>query len=453
MRQDLPSVTLLVPPPQSHYHHPHSSSHPMENDTPSFSDDVSLSSTFTADAGLTQKPKVHHPSSSSNAHRYYSRRTERATETSVILPPPETAVLGSSSFSAHLPQQTQFPQQQQTCGLPAPRAVSPQHEEESPDAEATSSLSSSWGCVVPVGRQTTKSKSLFRPHGAQRVMFDLSRNQYAPQQPSTSTSGAALSVTTTSTDTTMRDDSVLYDVESRWYNGEDYKRFKYNVIKTVKSVLKAQDRRARDATRKPFSYTALIEPLYDTCFAMELEQVVYLPRDQSILAPHEQANLLRLYRTSLDTECVLGLERLLVTKIGKDRSELRASLMHTLQDLQHHFFEQQQQHQEQEHASRRPSRSRKPRRVNLDDPHCQILAENMCQISLEVSRPSRLFARYLAATMEHSVVAERAAEERAATAGPDHQDHRDHKNQTVTPPPPPSSRGASSSAGARRNSH
>ena len=448
MRQDMPSVTLLVPPPQSNYH----PSSRME-DAPlssSFSDDVSLSSTFTADAGLTQKPKVHHPSSS-NAHRYYSRRAERATETSVILPPPETAVLGSSSSSAHVPQQTQFPQQQQTCGLPAPRAVSPQHEQESPDAEATSSPSLSGGSVVvPVGRQTTKSKSLFRPHGAQRVMFDLSRNQYAPQQPSPSSSGAALSVNTT-TDTTMRDDSVLYDVESRWYNGEDYKRFKYNVIKTVKSVLKAQDRRARDATRKPFSYTALIEPLYDTCFAMELEQVVYLPRDQSILTPHEQATLLRLYRTSLDTECVLGLERLLVTKIGKDRSELRASLMHTLQDLQHHFFDQQQQQQEQETGSRRPSHSRKPRRVNLDDPHCHMLAENMCQISLEVSRPSRLFARYLAATMEHSVVAERAAEARAAGAG-SHQDHRDHKNQTVTPPPS-SSRGSSSSAGARRNSH
>ena len=67
-----------------------------------------------------------------------------------------------------------------------------------------------------------------------------------------------------------------YDVSNRWYTTEEYKRFKYNVIKTVKSVLKAQERRARDETREPFSYSAILEQLYDTCFAMELEQVLQL---------------------------------------------------------------------------------------------------------------------------------------------------------------------------------
>ena len=152
------------------------------------------------------------------------------------------------------------------------------------------------------------------------------------------------------------------ELHERWYQPNDYKDFKNSVIQIVKAVLKAQARR-QQKDPSCFSYSRSIEHAYNACFQMEMETRLL------IFTKQEMSELKRLYRTVLDTECVLGLERLLVQRIGKDRSELRMSLLGILQDLQ-------------------------------TTPGCwpnrQVLMENMFQISQEVSRPARLFARHLA---------------------------------------------------------
>eukprot|EP00527_Entomoneis_sp_CCMP2396_P005765 CAMPEP_0198152640 /NCGR_PEP_ID=MMETSP1443-20131203/60676_1 /TAXON_ID=186043 /ORGANISM="Entomoneis sp., Strain CCMP2396" /LENGTH=388 /DNA_ID=CAMNT_0043818731 /DNA_START=21 /DNA_END=1187 /DNA_ORIENTATION=+ len=170
------------------------------------------------------------------------------------------------------------------------------------------------------------------------------------------------------------------DSEARWYQQSDYREFKNNVINIVKAVLKAQARRQQKITEdsaseslgketssagKCFSYSNTIEDCYNACFQMEMET-----KSMIIFTKEEMSQLKRLYRTTLDTECVLGLERLLVQRIGKDRSELRCSLLGILQDLQ---------------TTR-----------DCAWPDRNVLNENMFQISQEVSRPARLFARHLA---------------------------------------------------------
>ena len=143
------------------------------------------------------------------------------------------------------------------------------------------------------------------------------------------------------------------DCLSMWYNSDDLQRFKENIVRTVKTLHCHEAKNPSSG-----SIGNMMETTYVCCFGHAQEtQKIILPK-QILAAIKNQ------YRHNDDY--VLGLERLIVRRIGKDRQELRKCLMDIFKDLQ-----------------------------KGDWPDKSILAENIAQVSAEATRGSRLFARHL----------------------------------------------------------
>mmetsp|Transcript_5271 Transcript_5271/g.10841 ORF Transcript_5271/g.10841 Transcript_5271/m.10841 type:complete len:379 (+) Transcript_5271:250-1386(+) len=307
-------------------------------------DDVSVSSTFTRERPSFVKQqkaaRIEHP----------QQRTRRGEDTDATVLPPQQ--------HHHQPQLLLVDQQQQQTVL-EPEQQSQQAHLIEPDTIEEQQPPQHYAIEPP------PLTPLCPAHAAARVTFDLECN-------------------------THHGDGWQYsesEMVERWYGPEDYKKFKSSVISIVKAVMKAQLKRQQHQQKKSrdgaastvFTYSAVLERTYNACFQMEDEEEEEDPDyplttsttiatpTTSILSQQERHELRRCYKTTLDAECVLGLERLLVTRIGKDRSELRGSLFGIIVDLQHTPW-----------------------------PHWQVLSQNIAQISREVSRPARLFAQQLA---------------------------------------------------------
>ena len=90
----------------------------------------------------------------------------------------------------------------------------------------------------------------------------------------------------------------------------------------------------------------------------------------------------------------LGLEKLTCTKLGRDKSTRRLSIVDTVLDLQHqHRYQQALQKQEQEQQQEERQQASSDNNYSTENTNFDALVRQHCE---RISRPSRLFARIMA---------------------------------------------------------
>lgn len=144
------------------------------------------------------------------------------------------------------------------------------------------------------------------------------------------------------------------DFMESWYTSDELRVFKESIIRTVKTLHKFESRNPSSG-----SIQHVLEATYQCCFEQDQETSRH-----SILPAGLSAAIKNQYRHN--DEYLLGLERLIVRRIGRDRRELRKCLMEILLELQ-----------------------------KADWPDKNVLAINIARVSAEATRASRLFARQL----------------------------------------------------------
>eukprot|EP00523_Entomoneis_sp_CCMP467_P005455 CAMPEP_0168743752 /NCGR_PEP_ID=MMETSP0724-20121128/13740_1 /TAXON_ID=265536 /ORGANISM="Amphiprora sp., Strain CCMP467" /LENGTH=252 /DNA_ID=CAMNT_0008791395 /DNA_START=55 /DNA_END=813 /DNA_ORIENTATION=+ len=155
------------------------------------------------------------------------------------------------------------------------------------------------------------------------------------------------------------EDMTADDCKEFWYNITDYGNFKKEIVKSAKAILRAE------AEEEGNTMGMALEAAYASCFECQDEE----PRTLSFIPREIQSFMKNHYRSKeQEEETILGLERLVVRRISKDRQELRKCLFDIVFDLQKGF------------------RADK-----------QVLADNIATVSEEATRAGRLFATALGA--------------------------------------------------------
>jgi len=146
------------------------------------------------------------------------------------------------------------------------------------------------------------------------------------------------------------------DCKEMWYSRAEYAQFKKEIIKCAKGIIRAE------AKAEGNTMGGVLESAYVCCFECESDKQASCLHE---FIPHEIQGFMKIhYRSEEFTS--LGLERLIVRRISKDRQQLRKCLFDILFDMQKGNW-----------------------------PDKGILAGNIAKVSEEATRSSRLFARVL----------------------------------------------------------
>mmetsp|Transcript_38524 Transcript_38524/g.80064 ORF Transcript_38524/g.80064 Transcript_38524/m.80064 type:complete len:248 (-) Transcript_38524:139-882(-) len=152
------------------------------------------------------------------------------------------------------------------------------------------------------------------------------------------------------------EESCAEELKEMWYTKAEYGQFKKEIVKSAKAILKAES--LIDGN----TMGAALEAAYASCFECQGEEV----SSPSFIPLEIQGFMKNHYRCGEYGETVVGLERLVVRRISKDRQELRKCLFDIVFDLQKGF---------------RADKS--------------VLAHNIAKVSEEATRAGRLFAAAL----------------------------------------------------------
>jgi hypothetical protein len=151
------------------------------------------------------------------------------------------------------------------------------------------------------------------------------------------------------------------DCKDLWYTASEMKSFKHHTMVLAKEVQKAEAR-----NRAPFSYHRVVLRTYEVCMEACSESFA------SFLSADERKHLRRWAEVAPSR---LGLEKWAIRPIGRDRSVRRADIVDVVLDIQ--------------------------QTVNACD-----LDEIIRQQAETISRPSRLFARYVAQANAEAMLSE-----------------------------------------------
>lgn len=149
------------------------------------------------------------------------------------------------------------------------------------------------------------------------------------------------------------------DCEEMWYNREEYDDFKKDIIKCAKRILRFE------AKCEGNTMGGALEHAYASCLQCESE--AQATNMNEFLQPEVLGFMKNHYRCEDDLSA-LGLERLIVRRVSKDRQELRRCLFDIVFDLQKNKW-----------------------------PNKAVLAENVAMVGEEATRSSRVFARVIGA--------------------------------------------------------
>lgn len=187
------------------------------------------------------------------------------------------------------------------------------------------------------------------------------------------------------------DDASLHRDETLhlWYSSTDYKEFKKSTLISAKSINESEK-----LNLSPFSYQRVVEYTYDVCkqaAAMAFsgddadepgligDEEVYL---KQLLTPDVQSHL---ERWAADSPSWVGMERWVIRAIGKERSARRYEVVDAVMDMQEGRIQISLHPKEAQSASTQQA---------------------MRLASVQISRPSRLFALAVARAQAAALASE-----------------------------------------------
>jgi len=210
----------------------------------------------------------------------------------------------------------------------------------------------------------------------------------------------------------------------RWYSNQQMRGFRSQAMGLAREIQNAEHRTGNDNT---YSYERVLMRTYRECrrAAARFERkrdnddddddnnnngMEELVRSSSLLSGDnkrkgifrkqeneeysEEENYRQLKRWLEIATSRLGLEKLTCTKLGRDKSMRRLSIVGKVLDLQHqHRYQQALQKQEQEQQQEERQQASSDNNYSTDNSNFDALVRQHCE---RISRPSRLFSRIMA---------------------------------------------------------